>query len=80
MGGTQGQASDIAIQAKEILRMKDTLNEILAFHTGRDIQQIQEDSDRDFFMTGKEARDYGLIDHVITNREDLDKLEKLEGK
>jgi ATP-dependent Clp protease protease subunit len=80
MGGTQGQASDIAIQAKEILRMKDTLNKILAEHTGRDIQQIQEDSDRDFFMTGSEARDYGLIDHVITNREDLDKLEKLEGK
>jgi ATP-dependent Clp protease protease subunit len=80
MGGTQGQASDIAIQAKEILRMKDTLNQILAFHTGRDIQQIQEDSDRDFFMTSKEARDYGLIDHVITDREDLDKLEKLEGK
>jgi len=80
MGGTQGQASDIAIQAKEILRMKDTLNEILAFHTGQDIQQIQKDSDRDFFMTGNEAKDYGLIDHVITNREDLDKLEKLEGK
>ena len=80
MGGTQGQASDIAIQAKEILRMKDTLNTILAAHTGRDIQQIQDDTDRDFFMTSHEARNYGLIDHVITNREDLDKLEKVEGK
>lgn len=80
MGGTQGQASDIAIQAKEILRMKDTLNTILAAHTGRDIQQIQEDTDRDFFMTSNEARNYGLIDHVITNREDLDKLEKVEEK
>ena len=80
MGGTQGQASDIAIQAKEILRMKDTLNTILAAHTGRDIQQIQDDTHRDLFMTSHEARNYGLIDHVITNREDLDKLEKVEGK
>ncbi len=80
MGGTQGQASDIAIQAKEILRMKDKLNEILAFHTGRDIKQIQADTDRDFFMSGIEAKEYGIIDHVITNRDDLDKLESQEGK
>ncbi|MDY6905489.1 MAG: ATP-dependent Clp endopeptidase proteolytic subunit ClpP [Thermodesulfobacteriota bacterium] len=78
MGGTQGQASDIAIQAKEILHMKDTLNRILSHHTGQSLEKIQEDTDRDFFMSGLEARDYGLIDHVITNREDLDKLEKPE--
>ncbi len=75
MGGFQGQASDIAIQAKEILRMKDTLNKILSFHTGRDISVIQTDTDRDFFMSGQEAREYGLVDHVIVNREDLDHLD-----
>ena len=78
MGGFQGQASDIEIQAKEILRMKDTLNEILVSHTGKDLDQIQLDTDRDFFMTGKEAKEYGLIDHVIINREDLNKIENTE--
>lgn len=78
MGGFQGQASDIAIQAKEILRMKDTLNQILVKHTGKDLEQIQKDTDRDFFMTGEEAKTYGIIDHVITNRDDLDKLEMVE--
>jgi len=78
MGGFQGQASDIEIQAKEILRMKDTLNEILVIHTGKDLDQIQLDTDRDFFMTGKEAKEYGLIDHVIINREDLNKIENTE--
>jgi len=80
MGGFQGQASDIAIQAKEILRMKDTLNLILAHHTGRDLEQIKADTDRDFFMSGNEAKEYGLIDHVIRSRDDLDELEKSEGK
>ena len=78
MGGFQGQASDIAIQAKEILRMKDTLNQILVHHTGQKMEKIQGDTDRDFFMTGEEAKKYGLIDHVITNRDDLDKLEVAE--
>jgi len=78
MGGFQGQASDIAIQAKEILRMKDTLNKILAFHTGKNLEQIQVDTDRDFFMAGDEAKEYGLIDHVIINRDDFDHLEKVE--
>jgi len=78
MGGFQGQASDIAIQAKEILRMKDTLNQILVHHTGQKMEKIQGDTDRDFFMTGEEAKEYGLIDHVITNRDDLDKLEVAE--
>ena len=76
MGGAQGQASDIAIQAKEILRMKDTLNDILAMHTGQTLKKIQADTDRDFFMTGKEAQEYGIVDHVIQNRDDLDKLEE----
>lgn len=78
MGGFQGQASDIAIQAKEILRMKETLNKILAFHTGKELEQIQVDTDRDFFMAGDEAKEYGLIDHVIINRDDFDHLEKVE--
>ena len=78
MGGFQGQASDIEIQAKEILRMKDTLNRILVRHTGKQLEQIQNDTDRDFFMSGQEAKDYGIIDHVITNRDDLDKIEMAE--
>lgn len=78
MGGFQGQASDIEIQAKEILRMKDTLNQILVGHTGKTLEQIQKDTDRDFFMSGEEARDYGIIDHVIKNRDDLDKIEEAE--
>jgi ATP-dependent Clp protease protease subunit len=78
MGGFQGQASDIEIQAKEILRMKETLNEILVRHTGKDLKQIQNDTDRDFFMSGKEAKEYGIIDHVIENRDDLNKIEKTE--
>jgi ATP-dependent Clp protease protease subunit len=78
MGGFQGQASDIAIQAKEIIRMKDTLNDILARHTGQNIAKIQADTDRDFFMSGLEAKEYGLVDHVITKREDLDHIEETE--
>jgi ATP-dependent Clp protease protease subunit len=78
MGGFQGQASDIEIQAKEILRMKDTLNQILVVHTGQDLEHIQSDTDRDFFMTGKDAKEYGIVDHVIMNRDDLDKINKVE--
>jgi ATP-dependent Clp protease, protease subunit len=78
MGGFQGQASDIEIQAKEILRMKDTLNQILVHHTGKDLSQIQKDTDRDFFMSGAEAKEYGIIDHVIENRDDLNKIERAE--
>lgn len=79
MGGFQGQASDIAIQAKEILRMKDTLNHILAHHTGKDLKQIQIDTDRDYFMSSDEAREYGIIDHVIINRGDIENIEKAGG-
>jgi ATP-dependent Clp protease protease subunit len=58
--------------------MRDTLNRVLAFHTGNDLEKIQEDTDRDFFMSGEEAKDYGIIDNVIVNRDDLDNLEKTE--
>ncbi|RZB37994.1 MAG: ATP-dependent Clp protease, protease subunit [Desulfobacteraceae bacterium Eth-SRB2] len=78
MGGFQGQASDIEIQAKEILRMKETLNQILVVHTGQDLDNIQSDTDRDFFMTGQDAKEYGIVDHVIMNRDDLDKINKVE--
>ena len=78
MGGFQGQASDIEIQAREILRMKETLNKILVRHTGKDLTQIQRDTDRDYFMSGQEAKDYRIIDHVITNRDDLDQFDKVE--
>jgi len=76
MGGFQGQASDIEIQAREILRMKEALNKILERHTGKDLTTIQQDTDRDFFMSGQEARDYGIIDHVIQSRDDLDEIDQ----
>ena len=72
-GGVQGQASDISIQAKEILHTRDRLNEILALHTGKTIEAIAKDTDRDFFMSAGEARDYGLVDDVVKSRRDLDK-------
>lgn len=78
MGGFQGQASDIEIQAKEILRMKETLNRILKAHTGKDLDQIQKDTDRDYFMSGQEAKEYGIVDLVIRNRDDLDEIVKSE--
>jgi len=75
MGGFQGQASDIEIQAKEILRLKDTLNHILSFHTGQKMEIIQNDTDRDYFMSGEEAKEYGVVDHVITDRKYLDEID-----
>jgi ATP-dependent Clp protease, protease subunit len=78
MGGFQGQASDVEIQAKEILRMKESLNQILVRHTGKTMDQIQRDTDRDYFLSAGEAREYGIIDHVIANRQDLDHLDKRE--
>lgn len=80
LGGSQGQASDIAIQAKEILRMKDNLNQILVDHTGQSMDRIQQDTDRDFFMSGTEAKEYGIVDHVMKNRDDLDRISKMEDK
>ncbi|MFH1854679.1 MAG: ATP-dependent Clp endopeptidase proteolytic subunit ClpP [Candidatus Omnitrophota bacterium] len=66
-GGVQGQASDINIQAKEILKIRDRINEILAKHTGQKLEKIQKDTDRDYFMSAEEAKEYGVIDEVITN-------------
>ena len=67
-GGVQGQASDISIQAKEILRLRDRLNEILANHSGKPLDTIARDTDRDFFMSADEARAYGLVDDVTVSR------------
>lgn len=68
LGGVQGQATDIGIQATEILRVKKRLNEILALHTGLGLDKIEKDTDRDFFMTADESKKYGIIDEVITKR------------
>ena len=68
MGGFQGQATDVDIQAKEILRLREDLNQILVNHTGRPVEQIQRDTDRDFYMSGAQAKEYGLIDEVILER------------
>lgn len=64
-GGVQGQASDISIQAKEILRLRDTLNSILAFHTGKSVDEVSRDTERDFFMSAEESKKYGLVDEVV---------------
>ena len=64
-GGVQGAAADISIQAKEILKLRDRINEILAHHTGQSLEKIQKDTDRDYFMSAQEAKDYGLVDEVI---------------
>jgi ATP-dependent Clp protease protease subunit len=69
MGGTQGQASDIEIQAREILSLRARMNEILAGHTGKSSEEIARDTERDYHMTGEEAREYGLIDRVVEKRE-----------
>ncbi|NDY42111.1 ATP-dependent Clp endopeptidase proteolytic subunit ClpP [Dissulfurirhabdus thermomarina] len=68
MGGFQGQATDVDIQAREILRLRERLNEILSRHTGQPIERIQQDTERDFFMGGEEAKAYGLVDEVIVQR------------
>ena len=69
LGGVQGQASDIEIHAREIIRMKTVLNDILVSHTGQSLDKIQEDTERDRFLTAEEAKEYGLIDQVITSRD-----------
>ena len=70
-GGVQGQASDISIQAKEILRLKDRLNEILGKHCGRKVDDVMRDTDRDRFMSADEAKEYGLVDQVVQSRKDI---------
>jgi ATP-dependent Clp protease protease subunit len=69
IGGTQGQATDLDIQAREIMRLKEAINELFAQHTGQDKKRIGDDSERDFFMSGQEALEYGIVDKVITKRE-----------
>ena len=73
LGGAQGQVSDIEIQAKELLRIKSKLNEILTYHTGQPLERIEKDTDRDFYMTGEEAKAYGIVDEVIKKRIDFEK-------
>jgi ATP-dependent Clp protease protease subunit len=75
MGGYQGQASDIDIHAREILRMREDLNKLLARHTGQPLEKIQSDTERDYFMSATEAKEYGLIDKVLGKRENIDEEE-----
>ena len=79
MGGFKGQATDIDIHAKEILRLRQKLDEILAAHTGQPFEKIQEDTERDFFMSGEEAVEYGLIDEVIAKRDITPQEDKPNG-
>jgi ATP-dependent Clp protease protease subunit len=78
MGGAQGQATDIKIQATEILRMKDRLNEILSKHTGQDIEKVAADTERDFFMSGQQALEYGIVDRVVSDRSQLEETSEEE--
>ena len=68
LGGVQGQATDIDIQAREIIRLREQMNNILVKHTGQSLKKIEKDTDRDLFLTGKQAVEYGLIDEVIVSR------------
>ena len=70
-GGSRGQVSDIEIIAKEMLRTKQTLNEIIAKHSGQPVDKVHKDGDRDFYMSAIEAKEYGLIDEVVAHRKDL---------
>lgn len=76
LGGAQGQATDIDIHTKEILKVRDNLNQILSKHTGQDLEKIRKDTDRDFFMSSEEAKAYGLVDKVITTREMQEQITK----
>jgi ATP-dependent Clp protease protease subunit len=76
LGGAQGQATDIDIHAREILKTRDTLNQILAKHTGQSIEKVTKDTERDYFMNSEEAKEYGIIDKVITTREMQNQLSK----
>jgi len=76
LGGAQGQATDIDIHAREILKIRDTLNHILAKHTGQSIERVINDTERDFFMSSEEAKEYGIVDKIITTREIQNKIAK----
>jgi ATP-dependent Clp protease protease subunit len=78
MGATQGQATDIDIQAREIIRIKKAINELFALHTGQNQKKIENDTERDYFMSGQEALEYGIVDKVITKREMIER-EKHKG-
>lgn len=71
LGGVQGQATDINIQAREIMRVRDLIDEIMVKHTGQSLDKVRQDTDRDFFMTGQTAKEYGIIDEVIVSREKI---------
>ena len=70
-GGAQGQASEIEITAKQIIKIKNKLNQIISSHTGQSLEKVEKDTDRDFYLTAQEAKDYGIIDQVITTKEIL---------
>ncbi|MFC1535001.1 ATP-dependent Clp endopeptidase proteolytic subunit ClpP, partial [Thermodesulfobacteriota bacterium] len=76
LGGVQGQATDIDIQAKEIMKIKETIHNILVQHTGQSLDRIREDTERDFFMSSQEAMKYGIVDKVITKRELQNEIQK----
>jgi ATP-dependent Clp protease protease subunit len=76
LGGVQGQATDVGIQAREILRIREELNQVLVDHTGQPYDKIEKDTDRDFYMTGEQAKDYGIVDFVISKREEIAGLMK----
>jgi ATP-dependent Clp protease protease subunit len=80
LGGAQGQATDIDIHAREILKMREKLNELLAAHTGQAIDRIRHDTERDYFMSAEDARKYGLVDRVIAHREMREKLTQEKNK
>jgi ATP-dependent Clp protease protease subunit len=81
LGGFQGQASDIAIHAKEILRMREELDSILVKHTNQPLERIRRDTERDFFMSGQQAKEYGIIDEIIVKTDKIQKMEaKIKGK
>lgn len=79
MGGFQGQATDVDIHAREILKMRERLNEIMAKHTGQPIERIRQDTERDYFMSGEQAKEYGLIDEVIERTVTVKTKEKTHG-
>ena len=71
LGGAEGQASDVEIRVKHMLRLKQRLNSIIANHTGKSVQQVEKDTDRDYFMTAEEAKNYGLVDEVVLSRKEI---------
>ena len=80
MGGARGKATDIGIQAKEILNLREKMNEILASHTGRSVAEIARDTERDYYMSAQEALEYGLVDQVVKKRQAADVSETKDGK